>query len=61
MILQTKNAPLVLTSINKVKFTPKSFRVKLEDIKDKAEKQMTSEGTVIKLIADFSSETKATR
>jgi len=50
-----------INSINKVKFTPKYFRVKLEDIKDKAEKQMISEGTVIKLIADFSSGTKATK
>lgn len=61
MILQTKSAPQVLTSINKIKFTPKYFRVKLEDIKEKVESQMTNEGTVIKLIADFSPAIIATK
>ena len=61
MILQTKSAPQILTSINKVKFTPKYFRMTIEDVKEKSEKQMTNEGNIIKLVTDFSSATIAAR
>lgn len=54
MLFQTKSAPQILTSINKVKFIPKYFRMTLEDTKGKIEKLMTNEGNIIKLMADFS-------